>query len=740
MFEGSFGMSYDGLYNGSSEGFSFLADGYIDYAQEVIARRSIPDLRDGLKPVGRRILYAIKTSIKTEGLSKCGTLVGRVMELHPHGDSSIYGALCNMTDINGSLNVPLFDGQGEFGRVFSSDVPAAMRYTKAKLNRNADDYFRDMAACKLIPSEEGEGFEPEVLPVRYPSVLINGTTGMAVGVATGIPSFNFRDVIELTIKGIKVGFDKLDATNDVIYPDLPTGGVLVTDGTELAKVMLVGKGRLKIRAKVEIQGKDILVKEVPYGRTVEGIRRAIQNGDFYGISDVIDSTGFNSDTLLTIQCKNKKIVESVLLDLYRAKVLQSSLTSNLLVTEDGIPEILGVFGVLENWVKWRRKVCTELLTKYDNDIQEELTTLSYFFRLIENTEWRNTYVDKAGKVSGKDAKAYLKSIFEDIPDTAVDWIADRKITAFANGGRYMKRYKELDDLNKLYKVYLSDIDSYIIKDLQDLLDEKASKFPRKTICSNKDYRFTVIKTEEAEDDSYCVYLLDREGFLAKVRDTFGYDMKNVLCEIHAQANSTLIGFDNFGRLIRVYGTDVPFTPMGNKGLYLPKYFDVVDNGVNTQAVNAYKILYLALLDGSKKYLLYKDGYIGSLDTSEYVGKKRMKIVSEGVCQEVYDKLLDVINEEDMPEYIMFADNNGNKTRFGLVETASIPTRGRRSRAKVLKGEKIWADYYALYSVMDLYKLTPEPNYYLDRMRPYKDIVGDLDAFQEGRYYVGDTQQ
>ena len=151
-------MSY-GLYNGSSEGFEMLSDGYIDYAKEVIAKRSIPDLRDGLKPVGRRILYSIRTTVKGDNLSKCGTLVGRVMELHPHGDSSVYGALCGMTDINGSLNVPLFIGQGEFGRVYSQDTPAAMRYTKAKLSPDANDYFRDMEACELIQSEEGEGVD-----------------------------------------------------------------------------------------------------------------------------------------------------------------------------------------------------------------------------------------------------------------------------------------------------------------------------------------------------------------------------------------------------------------------------------------------------------------------------------------------------------------------------------------------------------------------------------------------------
>lgn len=734
--EGSFCMGYDGLYNGTSDGFSFLTDGYIDYAHEVIARRSLPDLRDGLKPVGRRILYAIKTSVKKDGLSKCGTLVGRAMELHPHGDSSIYGALCNMTNINGSMNVPLFTGQGEFGRVFSSDSPAAMRYTMAKLNDNAEDYFRDMSACKLVQSEEGEGMEPVVLPVRYPSVLVNGTTGMAVGVATGVPSFNFREVIELTIRGIRDGFDSLDDFADAIVPDLPTGGVIVNDKSEVAKMMKVGKGTLKVRAKVEISGKTIYVKEVPYGRTVEGIIRAIQNGDFYGITKVMDSNGFNSDSLVTIQCKNKKVVEGVLMDLYRARVLQSNLSANMMVTEDDVPYLLGVFPILKKWVEWRREICKIKLGKDKDSIQEELVTLSYFFRLINNEEWRNRYVDTAGKVSGKKAREYLREIFDDIPDTACDWISNRRITAFADGDRYMKRYADLTELNELYKGYLEDIDGYIVQDLNDLLNEKGDRFPRKSDITNKDYKFTVMKEEEREDDSYCYYALMRDGFLVKVRSA--EDISNtseVLCGIHGAANSTLIGFDNCGRLLRVYGPDIPFTPRGGKGEYMPKYFGVVDNGIDSDVVALYRVLYLCLLDGSKKALLYRDGYIGFLDTSEYVGKKRNRIVTEGVDQHVVDSLMEVVDwgVGVTPDYYMFADGTGSATKFGLIDTSKVIEKSRKSRTKVLSGQPFDAGYYAPMSTMDVYRFTTDPTYYLGRMKKYRNVVGSLDAFKEGRY-------
>lgn len=729
-------MGY-GLYNGSSDGFEMLSDGYIDYAKEVIAKRSIPDLRDGLKPVGRRILYSIKTTIKGDGLSKCGTLVGRVMELHPHGDSSVYGALCGMTDINGSLNVPLFIGQGEFGRVYSQDTPAAMRYTKAKLSPDAADYFRDMEACDLVQSEEGEGVEPVVLPVRYPSVLINGTSGMAVGVATEIPSFNFYDVVNLTIAYLKnKSVFEVFTIDDLIVPDFPTGGVLVRDDSELTKIMLTGRGKLRVRAKVEVIGKEIIVKEVPYGRTIEGIIKAIDSAEIYGVSDVMDTTGFQSAGLLKIVCKSKKIVEEVLLELYRKRVLQSTINSNMLVIEDGVPQVIGVYEIIKRWVAWRRKVCAVKLTKNLEGLQDELQTLGYFIRLISNDTWRDNYVDKAIHRNKKESNDYLHEIFDEmdgkpIPEEVCNWIHDRSVSAFNNGGRYAKRYEDLESTSRSLKRFLDDIDSYIIEDLENLLEEKKGRFSRKTQVTYRDYRFSVIKAEEQEDDSFCYYVLKKDGFLCKVRDLTATE-NDVLSVVSGKANSILVGFDNYGRLLRVIGSEIGFT--GSNGTFLPKYF-----GVDTSEVKDYKILYIGLLDGSKRMLLYKDGYIGFLDTMDMVGKKKIKIINEGVDRHVYDRLLEVVEEPDIPRYVMFADDHGKKVKFGLVDMNTVKEGSRKTRRKVLTGNTgMQAQYYALFKdPIELMKFNRDAQFYFDRLRPFKGDhdVTNTDMFVEGRYFV-----
>ena len=723
-------MGY-GLYNGNSEGFESLTDGYVDYAKEIIAKRSIPDLRDGLKPVNRRILYAIKKNIKNDGFSKSVTLVGEVVKIHPHGDASVYGTLCSMTDSNGSLNVPFFATNGNFGRVYSSDTPSASRYTKAMLNKNADDMFYDMEACEMVPAEEGDGLEPAVLPVRYPICLINGTSGMAVSVATEIPCFNFHDVVNLTIKGLKNGFDSLKVPDDTILPDFPVGGILVRDDAELAKIMTVGKGRLKVRAKVDIQGKEILVREVPYGRTCEGIMKMIDTMDIYSISDVRNTQGFKSKALVTITCKNKKIVEDVLVELYRRRVLQNSVSVNMMFINDGKPGQKGVFTVLKEWSKWREQVCIKKFKKCIADIDAELPVLDYFMRLINNKEWRDRYVDIAIHENKNKATGYLKEIMPDITRDACDWISERRISAFNDGGKYAKRYNDLTSTKKTYESYLADIDSYIVSDLEKLLKEKKGMFERKTEATYKDYKFSVSKSEEAEDESPCYYAYREDGFMLKLSSLDGVNKEDFLYIFPGFANSVLIGFDIIGRALRIYGSDFSYNSPESHGSYLPKYLGVVDAISDDNVLKDYKIMYLGILDGKTRMLLYKDGFIGFVNTSEFDGKKRSKIVFNGVDPRVGSQLLEVFEEDEMPKYLMVADDHGNTTKFGLTDVSQVLVKGRTTRTRVWRGENINCNYYAKLEYRDILIHLKNANYFMGAVKcPKPDSFNNVDALLE----------
>lgn len=715
------------IYNGPSEGFVNIAEGYVNYAMEIISGRAIPDMRDGLKPVTRRIIYSAHEHDDNK-LHKCVTIVSDALKLHPHGDQAVYGAFALLTDENGSCNVPFFHGMGNLGKVYSSESPAAMRYPKAMINENARDFFQDNEAMELVNSEEGEGLEPKVLPARYPVVLVNGSEGIAVSTGTKMASFNISDVLDLTCKYIKNGDLGVE---DTIAPDFPTGGILVANDQELAKIMLTGQGKLKIRARVEIEGKNILVKEVPVGKTVEGIVRTINDNasDIQGLSKAFNSTGRNSKALVTITCKSKNAVEGVLLTLYRKNILQNVFASSILVIEDGVPNIIGVFGIVKKWVSWRKSVLTVKFNKLIEGIQEEKARLNYFLQLVGNEEWKDEYVRRLTKESKKSCHEYLDSIFEGIPLSVKDWIYDRKGSSFNRGGTYKTRYENLLETEESWKATLNDLDSYIVNELQEIKREKEAQgyCKRRTELTYKDYRFSKISDmSEIEDTSYCVYTLRKDGFLTKSR-YLSTDRDNVLCEIEATASSVLIGFDNFGRIVRVQGKEIPFTADGEKGVFMAKYFDATFEP-------EYKVLYLSLLDGHRKMLVYRDGYIGFFDTSEYVGKRNTKIISNGVCLAVRDKLLQIYDEKEIPDYLLLADDSGSHVKLGVVPTSTISVRSRTSRAKVLNGTNINTKYLKGFNNFELAQFISEPDNYVGKLKNFKgDFYGDPSELLDGEY-------
>lgn len=711
------------LYNGTSDSFSFLTGCYLNYAEEVICRRALPDLRDGQKKVTRRILYSTYIN-KKDTLQKCIVPVSDACKLHPHGDQAVYGALTLLTDENGSCNMPFYLGLGNLGKVFLSKKPADMRYPKVKPNENLEDFFRDKEVMHFVPAEEGEGEEPEVLNAIYPVVLVNGTMGIAVGVGTKLPSFNFGDVIDLTVKYLKEG--KLSVT-DVIVPDFPTGGILVRNDAELAKIMTTGKGKLKIRAKVEVEGNLILVKEVPYGRTAESIVNLIKNSGIKEISLATYTVDRTSKALVTIECRNKRVVDYVLKELYRKNILQNTYSSNIVVTEKEVPFIIGVHTILERWCNWRKSVVIEKCQNTLKSVEQEIPQLDYFIRLCSNPEWKRTYTETVLYESNPKpkAEAYLKEIFDDIPIGVCNWIYERGISAFNRGGAYAKRLEGLLELKSENEAYIKNPEQYIINELIALKESKAGKFERKTEVTYTDYKFSKISdSEEIEDDSYCVWTLMKNGFLVKNRDFFKDD-ENVLCSFEGQANSILIGFDNFGRVLRVIGKEIPFTPYGENGTYLPKYFEATFQ-------EDYKVLYLGLLDGSKKMLVYRDGYVGFFDTAEYVGKKNIKVISKGICTAVYDKLLEVYEENEIPEMLLLAEDTDGVVKVGIIQVSAIPERSRTSRAKIFSGD-VNTKYIKEFYGMDMYNYMEKPELYMGKLRRLKTEIYGSEEIRDGKY-------
>jgi DNA gyrase subunit A len=343
---------------------------YLDYAMSVIVGRALPDVRDGLKPVHRRVLYAMNELGlgPTRSYAKCAKIVGEVMgNYHPHGDSAIYDTLVRMAQ-DFSMRYELVDGQGNFGSV-DDDPAAAMRYTEARLARIATEMLRDldMDTVDFAPNYDGSRQEPLVLPARFPNLLVNGSSGIAVGMATNIPPHNLREVIDATVAYIEdpdIDVDGLMA--HVKGPDFPTGGVIL-GRAGIRDAYETGRGRVRVQARAHIeplkQGKEaIVVTELPFmvkkggdGGLIQKIADLVHEKKIPEISDLRDESD-KRGMRLVIELKRDAIPKVVLNKLYKHTSMQSTFGVNMVALVDNVPRTLNLRAVIHNYVAHQREV------------------------------------------------------------------------------------------------------------------------------------------------------------------------------------------------------------------------------------------------------------------------------------------------------------------------------------------------------------------------------------------------
>lgn len=340
---------------------------YIDYAMSVIVSRALPDVRDGLKPVARRILYSMFDSgfRPDRGYNKCSRVVGDVMgNYHPHGDSAIYDALVRLAQ-PWSLRYPLIDGQGNFGSS-GNDPAAAMRYTESRLAPLAMQMLADIEedTVDFRDNYDGRTQEPDVLPSRFPNLLVNGGSGIAVGMATNIPPHNLREVSE----GVVWALENPEATDDELLaallvrikgPDFPTKAMILgTSGIEDA--YRTGRGSIRMRAVVEVEedakGRTILVvSELPYqvnpDNLVENIAHLVRDGKITGIADIADESNSRSGMRIVITIKRDAVAKVVLNNLFKHTQLQQNFGVNMLALVDDVPRTLRLDQIIRHYVK-----------------------------------------------------------------------------------------------------------------------------------------------------------------------------------------------------------------------------------------------------------------------------------------------------------------------------------------------------------------------------------------------------
>ncbi len=508
-----------------------MQSSYIDYSMSVIVARALPDVRDGLKPVHRRILYGMERLNNTynQPHKKCARIVGEVLgKYHPHGDSSVYLALARMAQ-DWSLRYCLVDGHGNFGSV-DGDSPAAMRYTEARLSRIAEEMLADInkRTVDFIPNFDNTLEEPVVLPTRIPQLLINGASGIAVGMATNMPPHNLTECINASVA--LIDNSELTVSELMQYvkaPDFPTGATIY-GYAGVKEAFETGRGRIIVRAKAEIESdgnkESIIVHEIPYGvnkaELIKGIADLVEEKKLDGISNINDESDRNGMRIV-IDIKRDANANVVLNKLYKMTAMQSSFSVNNIALVNGRPKLLNLKQLLEAFIEHRHEVVIRR-TKFDLEKAEERA------HILEGLIIASDNIDEVIAIirssqNGDEARTRLMERFA-LTDRQANAIVEmrlRQLTGLEQDKLHAE-YRQVEDMIRRFKEILEnhDVCMQVIKDeLIDIRDKYGDERRTDIVYVGEDFN--------AED-----FYADEEMIITISH--LGYIKRTPLTEFHAQ--------------------------------------------------------------------------------------------------------------------------------------------------------------------------------------------------------------
>jgi DNA gyrase subunit A len=569
---------------------------YIDYAMSVISSRALPDVRDGLKPVQRRVLYSMieLNNGPDKPHRKCARIVGDTMgKYHPHGDSSIYGALVNMAQ-EWSTRYPLVDGHGNFGSE-DGDGAAAMRYTEARLSHISMQMLADINkdTVDFQPNFDETEKEPTVLPCRYPNLLCNGSNGIAVGMATNIPPHNMREVVAAIVRMINNRINENRETSieeimeDIKGPDFPTGAIIV-GRRGIDEAYRTGRGKIIVRSVTNIEpmanGKHrIVVTEIPFGvnkaKLVESIADLVKNKKVDGITDLADQSS-REGMRISIELRRDVNPNIILNKLMRHTELQTTFGVIMLALVDGQPKILTLPEMLTNYISFQEEVVTRR-TRYDlNKAQERAHILQGLLAAIDQIDLVVSII--RGSANVNEAKAGLMEALK-IDDVQAQAIVDMRLRALT-GLEREKLEAELKDLEAKiaeFQAILSDRNK-LLGVVRDELQAVADKYgdDRRTRIQNEENEIT---DEDLIDDSESVITLTNLGYIKRMSgDNFkaqgrgGKGVKGMqtldndyVRDILTISNlNDVMMFTNLGRVYRLKAYEIPESGRTSRGTAL----------------------------------------------------------------------------------------------------------------------------------------------------------------------------
>ncbi|MBW3663202.1 MAG: DNA gyrase subunit A [Actinobacteria bacterium] len=563
---------------------------YLDYAMSVIVGRALPDVRDGLKPVHRRILYSMfESGLRPDRAHrKCAAAVGEVMKkYHPHGDSAIYDALVRMGQ-DFSIRALLIDGHGNFGSV-DGDPPAAMRYTEARLSKLALELLRDIDedTVDFIPNYDGYEEEPVVLPARFPNLLVNGSTGIAVGMATNIPPHNLGEVIDATIALIDdPSLTAVDLMSYIPGPDFPTGGLILGQAA-IHEAYTTGRGSIKVRAVCEIVEEDgseqIVVTEIPYmvnkANLLVRTAELVNSKTLEGIRDIQDHSS-RDGMRIVIELKRGANAQVVLNKLYKHTQLQDTFGANMLAIVEGVPKTLTIDQMLRHYIDHQVEVITRRTRFRLRKAEDRAHVLEGLLIALDHIDEIITLIRNSE--SADVAKTGLIERFE-LTEVQAQAILDMQLRRLAalERQKIQDEYRDLQELIAELRAILDDPTRVltIIKDELTAVREEFTDARRSRIVPD-DGAMTV---EDLIPEADVAITLTSGGYVKRTpveqfkvqkrggRGVRGTDMKQddiVTILLACSTHDYVLVFTNKGRVHRIKGYQIPEKNRAAKGVYV----------------------------------------------------------------------------------------------------------------------------------------------------------------------------
>ena len=675
---------------------------YIDYAMSVIVGRALPDVRDGLKPVHRRILYSLQGLGLTpeKGYRKCARIVGEVLgKYHPHGDSSVYDALVRMAQ-DFSMRYMLVDGHGNFGSV-DGDSAAAMRYTEAKMNKIAVEMLRDINknTVDFMPNFDGEEQEPVVLPSRFPNLLVNGSSGIAVGMATNIPPHNLGEIIDGTVMLIdNPESSVLDLMTKIKGPDFPTGATIMGKAG-IRAAYETGRGKIVVRADAEIEEENgrhrIVITEIPYqvnkAKLIENIADLVKDKRITGISDLRDESD-REGMRIVVELKRDANPNVVLNLLFKHTKLQDSFGVIMLALVNGEPKVLNLKEILSNYIDYQKEVITRRTVFELNKAEARAHILEGLKIALDNIDEVINIIRSSA--TGEIAKNTLMERFNlsEKQATAILEMRLRRLTG-------LEREKIEEEYNELMKQieYLKSIlasEEKLLGVIKDELLEIKAKYSddRRTKIEKV---LNEIDIEDLIQEEDVVITLTKGGYIKRISaDTYSAQRRGGK---GIQAMTTKE--DDFVEHVMITSTHSDVLFFTNKGrVYKLRAYEIPDAGRQAKGTNLINLIaiepdekiqtVLTVSDGKKEGFLFmgtKNGIVKKTHISEFKNLRKNGLIA--ISLKEGDELLKVKNTYGDANIIMVTQN-GYAVKFNEQDVRSMGRTASGVKAINLKDDDI----------------------------------------------------